>query len=61
MARPRRTWKDWLLRLPPDLHAALAARSKLEDRSMAAIARTAIRRYLTTPLPPGARERPTDP
>ena len=61
MARPKRRWTDFLLRLTPDLHAALSARATLEDRSMAAIARHAIRRYLTTPLPPGSRERLTDP
>jgi predicted HicB family RNase H-like nuclease len=39
-------WQPTYVRLPRDLHAAVVARAKAEDRSMAATIRVALRRYL---------------
>jgi predicted HicB family RNase H-like nuclease len=45
-----------VVRMPADLHAALVARSKAEERSMAQTIRYALRRYLSTPLPAAATD-----
>ena len=37
--------------LPRDLHAAIKERAEVEDRSMAATIREALRCYLASPLP----------
>lgn len=40
---------ELVVRLPADLHQALKARAEQEDRSMAAVIRQALRRYVDTP------------
>ena len=35
-----------LVRMPPDLHAAVKAAAEAEDRSMASVVRQALRQYV---------------
>jgi Ribbon-helix-helix protein, copG family len=45
-ARPRSDVREFLVRLPRPLHAALQERARLEGRPMAAIVRDAVSQYL---------------
>jgi hypothetical protein len=40
---------DLVVRIPADLHAAVKERAEQEDRSMAAVIRVALRRYIAQP------------
>lgn len=54
MTRPAKTEDQPVnVRLPRDLHEAVIARAKAEDRTMAQTIRVALRHYLnsTSPLP----------